>query len=350
MFGKKRESKVSFGHWDLDETAEKVDLSEVDPSVGRRRAVVWIAIGVIIVGFFAFLARLGVDLSAPDASVEASQSARAVQAATTAMHQWLASTPAPLPGGQVVSVGAAPKVTIGSEGSSSKREYETRLVQFTLVDSSGQRYMSQVLVALDPRGSTSVLAAPSLAQIPADATDEWGPSTTWPDHTEVAITDAVQRAVAGWAAAYTSGDSDAMRTAVGDGDPQHLYTPLHGAAVAKVNATMAAQQSEQDPTVLMVRVELQVAWAQAPAAPDATYPTIMFDLLLERATTASPVVVAWGAPGTGPTLTRYGNAVDGTGRDPSATPSAPAAPQTPAVPPPATPAAQQVPSTVASGR
>jgi hypothetical protein len=42
---------------------------------------------------------------------------------------------------------------------------------------------------------------------------------------------------------------------------------------------------------------------------DGSLAPLSFDVLLERADTATPNIVAWGTPGSGPTLTPYANAV-----------------------------------------
>ena len=66
-----------------------------------------------------------------------------------------------------------------------------------------------------------------------------------------------------------------------------------------------------------LRVDLNLDWAtaapptQEPVAdsPDTLRPPVTFDVLVTGADTAAPRVVAWGGPGTGPTLVPYGNAV-----------------------------------------
>jgi hypothetical protein len=59
-----------------------------------------------------------------------------------------------------------------------------------------------------------------------------------------------------------------------------------------------------------VTVSLLWKGEKAPAFGSSTSgPQTTMDLLLERADTAAPVVVAWGPPGSGPGLVPYQNAV-----------------------------------------
>ena len=66
---------------------------------------------------------------------------------------------------------------------------------------------------------------------------------------------------------------------------------------AETSATMIAQ------------VRVDVAWkSQGEAGTGETAPALTYDVLIDRANTASPNIVAWGAPGTGPSLKKFGNA------------------------------------------
>lgn len=339
---KKADRVVLVDDWNIDEdAADAVDASPIDPSLRGRRRVVRFALVFIVLGFFGFLFQGLMDVTKPDASVESAQSARAVRAATAAMNEWLTAEPQPVPGGEVVAVGAAPVVDIGTEDDSDL-DYETRLVEFTVVDDLNQRYSAQVLVALDPRGSSLVIGTPSLFPIPPDATDSWGPSSEFPGLSAASVTDPVERAIGTWAAAFTSGDPEALRQVVGDGDETHMYVPLNGAKVESVEPGAAAEVDE-DGTVILVRVEVQFTWVNVPTGDDLRgLPAVTYDLLIEHAGTAAPTVVAWGPPGTGPALVRHGNAVDAAGRE-TADPPKREAPTTPAAPPPATQEAQQAP-------
>ena len=68
---------------------------------------------------------------------------------------------------------------------------------------------------------------------------------------------------------------------------------------------------------MAVEVNLDITWADQPAnrqtgndqsvSANPQGPQTTLDLLVERAHTAAPVVIAWGPPGSGPTLTAHQN-------------------------------------------
>ena len=153
------------------------------------------------------------------------------------------------------------------------------------------------------------------------------------------VSDAAKKAVQRWAEVYVGGDPDALRQFVGDDDPNHWFEPIAG--VAKVTASVSAATPVDGEQVLAVRVELAVLWQGQPEPTTTTQlPVVTMDVRLEKADGAAPVVTAWGAPGVGPALTRFANAVEGAGRRPAPAPPftpAPSGSQTPAAPPVSSP-------------
>ncbi len=100
--------------------------------------------------------------------------------------------------------------------------------------------------------------------------------------------------------------------------------PLTGAAFTELSTTEAgarwgdADRSTADgPPAMVVRVDARLYWlrsgeTQPPSGlpADQTAP-VAFDVLVQRADTASPVVVAWGAAGSGERLVAFTNAIVG---------------------------------------
>ncbi len=150
-----------------------------------------------------------------------------------------------------------------------------------------------------------------------------------------------------WLAAYTSGDPAALKQVVGDPDSNRSYLPLSGVTLSSPSIGPVGwlwgddQNRGQDPLPhqALLRVTVGGAWAGQTPAPGGTVPTLTYDLLLDKADTAAPVVVAWGSPGA--PLTEYGNAV--TGRTLPTT-SAPPAGTTTSANPTANPSAAAHPS------
>ena len=55
----------------------------------------------------------------------------------------------------------------------------------------------------------------------------------------------------------------------------------------------------------------RISLTKVAGAEEEQYEPMDFDVLVSGADTASPRVVAWGGAGTGPSLTKYGNAIVG---------------------------------------
>lgn len=289
------------------------------------------------------------DTTASSASASSFSMARSV--AADYMETWLGKNPQPLPGGRLVSIDEVTPVEYVSGRDAENLASSTSLVGFTLADAAGTLYRAHVQVATDKQGTSTVVSTPSLELVPDAAESDASAEYPWPGLSTDAAPEPVERAVQSWANAYVSGSSSALRLSVGDPSAESLYVPLTG--VTSATATVSKVAPFPDERTLLARVDLAVLWAGRAAAAtqdeQADLPTISFDVLVERADTASPVVTAWGPPGSGPDLQRYGNAVPAADRAPEqgATPTPIAAPDgtgsatpaAPAKPAPAKPAA-----------
>ena len=238
---------------------------------------------------------------------------------------WLGSPGSPLPGARVLGWDGATRTAWPDVTEEKDRTYDV-WVAYVLVSTDTALYRAGVQVNLGGAGA-SVVGTPSLELVPLAA----GATTTgapWPGTTAVSASDAVERAVTAWAQAYVSGDPGRLTTVVADPDTTHTYLPVPGFTGVRttVNATAYhayARGDEPDTSVLMVNVTLAVEHdgADKPAQ-------VTLDLLVSDPTTGSARVTAWGAPGTGPALTPYANAV-GQGGDavaPTGTPGLTPAP------------------------
>ena len=235
------------------------------------------------------------------------------------LNTWLGTAPKPLPGGRVLGwTGARTTPPLMSANGQKISSWTSSVESFAVSDSAGNVYTASVQVALDPRGGGTVVAGPSLTALPGAANDGWVDALPWPGLDPIAVSDGVAQAVTQWASAYLSGSGDALRVVVGDTDTAHSYTPMSGATLSKAVTTNAGLLDPKNPSRVAARVVLDVTWPGQEGAAQ-----LVFDVLLDRANTAAPVVLAWGGPGSGPTLTPFGNASAAAPRD---NPSAPAFP------------------------
>lgn len=263
------------------------------------------------------------DGPAPAASsVVASSPSQSV--ATAAVLRWLQASPAPVPGGQLLTWDGEsplpqPSAQPGSADTTTAMESHT----FTVLASTGQLYRVCVVTATTAAGGTFAVADPALVAVAPAEVGATVPS--WQTLTPTTPTDGVKTAINAWATAYTSGDPGSLLQVTGDPDNGHSYMPLTGVRLAGVTAPQAAEvwgdtepdSAEDVPPAMVVRVEAGLYWLDRgeTAVPgdvgsDRLSP-VAFDVLVERADTASPVVVAWGAAGSGELLTPYQNAIVG---------------------------------------
>ena len=305
----------------------------------RRRAirvvlwtviVTWPLVGLALVATVANRTSGG-STSASAAAMSASSPGRAV--ATQTVQSWLHTVGAPprmtmlswdgastVPAARLVD--SSGKLVVPAPG------YISEIDTFTVVDSAGQAYKASVQVLVDPRGGAKSLGGPLLEPVPTPATDGWSDGGPWPGlSASSSVSDSVKTSVQGWATAYTSGDSSVLRLALGDTSADHTYLALVGATGVSTEVSSVAQLSQTDKSRVVVRVSMLVQWAARPVHADdpkvnKDRASMVVDLLVERADTAAPLVTAWGPPGSGPTLVRYGNAVSSVDREAVVTPTA----------------------------
>jgi hypothetical protein len=324
---------------------------------------VWAAVILLPVTLLAVFLLAGRQLGddpAPDKAVAGTEEGAEAQ---VLLERWIGQNPSPLPGGRVVALIDAISQTPAPAHPGEAVDYRIATYRFVVADSRQTLYTTGVQLAVTPDGPT-LLAQPALLPIPANGTTGQGGQWPWPGVEAGTPQPVFTAAVNAWLAAYTSGDPSALKQVVGDPDPGRSYLPLSGITMTdpSVGAVGWLWGKDQDraqdalPHQALLRVSVGALWSGQTPEQGGNRPTLTYDLLIDRADTAAPVVVAWGNPGA--SLTAYGNAFTGrtlptpTAPPPSSGATAPPSPSTSpagsgATPRPTTSAA--APSTSTSG-
>lgn len=253
--------------------------------------------------------------------------------ALATLEKWLGSANQPVPGGRMLSWDGGSEVekTLTEKAPRNSAEVADPPTYFvhkmTVIDKSGQLYDSVVQVAVTSKNGSEVVGEPSLIPRAPDAkSNTYAAASPWPGIVASSVPEPVRQAVADWVRAYSSSDPSSLRLAVGDPSADNVYMPLMGATASDVNVSIGAglwagkdHQSTDIAPRMLARVSFAVKWPTQSGADKAatTLPRITMDLLVTASDSGSPKVVAWGGPGSGPTLTEYQNAI--TGRDLSIT-------------------------------
>jgi len=343
-------------NWEIDDVeVPRVGGPDADLLLRRQRRyrkLVWSSMIMAPIALLAVVISLGKTTPAPTVSTTAGAATSPGRTvATQELETWLAETPSPLPGAQVLSWDGAKvlhppaaKVAKGLSSGTGKPRWTTEEDTFTLIvpppapktHSAAQStskplttatiYQATVAVALKPGGGAVALSGPSITLVPPTKPGAWDADGPWPglDITS-SVTGAVQQAINGWADAYTSGSSSKLALAVGDTDSSHHYVALSGVRSVTVTVLASSPRSapngpvvaKQTPTAEIVEVALDINWSAEPAPSSSSasnfttsLPKTTMDLLVERANTSAPVVVAWGPAGSGPTLHPYQNGTE----------------------------------------
>jgi len=354
---KKKPTNISNWLDEADEVPRRRSLATKDRA-RRQRLYRWVIQGSVIMMPITLVMCLLFAASASGHRTSSSTQAASVDvkgrtAATLSLQQWLRSKPSPVAGtGEIVSYDGQTELQKPANPTDQNGKvtvisapYTTELQHFTITDGLGQTFTADVTVASDKTFGATVLAGPALLPVPAAdsasiQTESSSASGTWPGFYDTSASGAVTSAVNVWAQAFAKGDSPSMRLAMQDKQSSHGYQTLRNVQSVTANVTtaafnfgsVAANSASQGKSTgnEIVRVTLTVLWKgnPAPAAgtDPSTLPSVTYDLLVQSANTSAPAVVAWGSPGTGPTLQPYqnalvGSALQGTAVAPTAAPS-----------------------------
>ncbi|MGL5827728.1 MAG: hypothetical protein ACRCYU_23410 [Nocardioides sp.] len=319
MLGRRKQTgtiTVNRPWWEAAEEVPKAGLPDADALARRARRYrrcVWAGLILAPFSIFGNILLVMSHFTAADTTPAASGGtfAETKAEAKVAIADWLGADPSPLPGGRVVDWLSADTTKSGPD------RIETH--RFALASVSGALFDSTVTLGVSAEAGVVVLGEPALIpRAPSDATWE---GDIWPGQTQVQVSEPIEAAVASWATAYSSGDPDALRIAVGDGAADHAYVPLIGAKLTdqKTGAAFGrwdddvevADREDVAPKQVVVSVAFSITWADSPLEEGDEAPTVSFDVLVDKAGSAAPVVVAWGGEGAGPSLKKFGNAVVG---------------------------------------
>ena len=240
-------------------------------------------------------------------------------AATIAVDQWLAERPSPLPGASLLSYDGTTEVAPPKGYKGAPLTFRAAIETFTLVthpqSTSPAVWYVGVEVAIGRHGGAVALSGPSFLPAARTQSGSWDQAGPWPGLASTSsVSGAVQTVVDNWLAAYTSGNDAELHLAVGDPSPKHTYVALSGVASASDIVLAAAPVGKAGQDELIVDVELDLLWdhersvTPGPTTSGPSGPQTTMDLLVAHASSAAPVVVAWGPPGSGPTLRPYENA------------------------------------------
>ena len=232
------------------------------------------------------------------------------------VERWIAQRPSPLPGGRVILFTGA-RTAAAEPANPGDPAAPLTTYEFLVTDRSRNLFTTTVQMVSSPQSGTVPVAQPALVPLPPSDPGAAPAPWPWPGVEPGAVSAGYQPAVAAWARAYTSGDPVSLKQVVGDPQQGRSYMPLTGVTFGEIsiqevgNLWADGQNRGEDsqPTQALLRVSVRAAWDGEPVVPGTRAPALTFDLLLDRADTAAPVVVAWGSPGM--QLSPYGNAVEG---------------------------------------
>jgi hypothetical protein len=250
-------------------------------------------------------------------------------AAIRAVEGWLAGDPSPLPTGYILSWDGATtqqeERTFLDKNGKSQYQIGIELDRFTLATTSGAIFTTEVQVGFGAASGTGVIGAPTLMPVAPSDPGGFASQTGWIGTMPGSSNQSIEDAVKSWVTSFTSGDPAALRLAVGDGRSNISYIPMTGiqetgavdikqAAVFPADKSLPTDQWVANPSVAVVRVSFTVAWPgqlNSSRSNVTGLGRLTYDLLVEKADTSAPKIVAWGSAGTGASLKAYQNAVSG---------------------------------------
>ncbi|MCC3292848.1 hypothetical protein [Arthrobacter sp. zg-Y1110] len=310
------------------EELPRADIEFIDKSSKRmkfNRLFIYTTIGLMPVSLLANIAMLPkiMEEEPPPPAVAQTVSSPTKAVAMTAVEEWLAADPSPLPGGRLLSwdgaeVQAEPSITTNPDTGQSTEVQGLQLHTMTIVTTAGALYTTQVQVAYNEVRGAQVMGQPTLIPRAPDETSAWPNLNSWPNLEPATKSDELTQAVEAWVEAFTSGDPNVLRLAVGDTAANRSYVPLVHAKASDVQINMVASEpmdanadDGERPKTVVAQIEFSIKWDSQAVSRGQQLSTVTYDVLIHNADTAAPQVVAWGGVGTGEDLKPYMNAVEG---------------------------------------
>lgn len=314
--------------WDVSEVAEVPRVGEASNPSKRptnKRLMRWYVVSAcFLMPLSAITALTGWQQASAAAKNQASvvsySPSKAI--AMKAVQDWLKGTPSPVPGGTLQSWDSSHvlKDTSGNQPDANAPVLTYEVHNLTIVSATGRIYDTTVQTVTGSANGTQIIGQPTLIPRAPDANVTNSNAPLWPGADSAPISSSVRDAANVWAKAFTGGDPSALRQSVGDPDSTHAYVPLSGVQhidnIQVVAATNKPADGEkpvkgQSASRIIARVSFNVLWVGQTLADGQKASTLTFDVIIDKANTGSPVIVAWGGPGTGPDTNPYANAVVG---------------------------------------
>ena len=249
--------------------------------------------------------------------------------ATTTVRDWLVSEPQPIPGGQLLSWNGfttQKKPAIVDEENRETAagvfvpDWNKETHYFSVRAANGTLFRVTVEVDADRTLGARVTSIPSFEPLMPEVTSGWKDSPEpWFGYQSTQVTENVTASVNDWLAAYVSGNPATLRNIVGDQDADHFYMPMSGIQTAKATVERVAYKPSdapdapaiENPDMVIARIKVNLLWNGQVQPTLESFAEMSYDLLIQDANTASPRIVAWGGPGSGPELNPYQNSVTG---------------------------------------
>jgi len=328
FFGRKREEHHDSGWLDDVEEIPRADLPDGKRLARRARWTKWYLIVCAVVAPFLLLGLFVSATKTPTqqaAKVQTAAFDRVRAQAMVSVQNWIASGAAPLRQAQVLGWQGSedlPKPKVDPNNPSATDDAASlTAVRFLVAapaksgDDAGSSslYTAEVLVATTKSGAIAVVGDPALTPEEPPMAEAAADAARWPSlPTSTTPSDQVEAAIEQWAQAMASGSPQALRAVVNDANPDHAYIPFSGLTLQKTTVGEAAvvtpgTADDAAPKTIVVAVTLQLT--DHPACEECDDAATDFDVLVTGADGVTPRVVAWGGPGTGPTLQPYANAV-----------------------------------------
>lgn len=297
------------------EDAVEVPRPGTEPTArlaSRQRLIRWYVWGsVVCAPLFALISLVEASGSGGTNGSAAAQAPTGAEvAAWQEVQAWVSQSPSPLPGADIVAWTKATEIPRASAKGERSSVAEAAFDEDFLVRARGGYYEVTVEVVYVPGSGPVAVAGPSFAPVVPNNQAAASGASPWPGLAAASSVPApVSTAISSWLSAYTSGNPESLLQATGDPSTSDTYTPLSGIASASVDDIVGAALYGP-PGQMIVEAQFFFTWRgqSSVAVANQQVPTTM-DLLVERAGTATPSVVAWGPPGSGPSLRPFENAV-----------------------------------------
>lgn len=321
MARKKNRSQVS-DEWLSEEILEAPKLSSRDTKKLERRKRfyrIWVwgslfLVPVIALSNFVLIGNILSQEEEVQSAVESPQKARAI----TEVQAWLDGKPSPIPNGRILSWDYVERMVVPEpEQKDPNVEPDIPLMEIhhlSVGTDTGVTFDVAVQLSTTRVSGTVLVGGPSMILAAPGGGDAGNNVQPWPTLEEWNPTEATTVAVETWLRAYTGSSPDELRVVVGDERENVSYLTLPGGEFSDLTVSRAAIREMGDDgesaRVVVVRVSFALSWTGYGLEDGETATShVSYDVLITGASTASPRVVAWGAPGSGAVIEPYANAI-----------------------------------------